>query len=171
MKQKNGFTLIELLAVIVILAIVALIATPIVLNLINRARRGAAQDSAYGIRKAGQLYFQKLLLKDTENASEEIKVEFSNGSVTVTPAVEGMEFELGGTIPSDGEINISATGQVSGLVVINGYTCIIQNAGEVICGSGTGATSFKSTEIIYSGGSGDVTVQSAIEDLYTKLDY
>ncbi|MBR6690628.1 MAG: prepilin-type N-terminal cleavage/methylation domain-containing protein, partial [Bacilli bacterium] len=37
MKNK-GFTLIELLAVIVILAIIALIGTPIVLNIIEEAR-------------------------------------------------------------------------------------------------------------------------------------
>ena len=36
MKRKKGFTLIELLAVIVILAIIALIATPIILNMIIR---------------------------------------------------------------------------------------------------------------------------------------
>ena len=36
MKEKNkGFTLVELLAVIVILALIALIATPIILNVIN----------------------------------------------------------------------------------------------------------------------------------------
>ena len=33
--NKKGFTLIELLAVIVILAIIALIATPIILGIIN----------------------------------------------------------------------------------------------------------------------------------------
>ena len=36
--RKNGFTLIELLAVIVILAIIALIATPIILGIINDAK-------------------------------------------------------------------------------------------------------------------------------------
>ena len=36
--SKNGFTLIELLAVIVILAIIALIATPIILGIINDAK-------------------------------------------------------------------------------------------------------------------------------------
>ena len=41
MKQK-GFTLIELLAVIVILAIIALIATPIVLNIIKDAKESSA---------------------------------------------------------------------------------------------------------------------------------
>ena len=48
MKNKKGFTLIELLAVIVILAIIALIATPIILNMIENAKVGAAKDSAYG---------------------------------------------------------------------------------------------------------------------------
>ena len=36
--MKKGFTLIELLAVIVILAIIALIATPIILGIIDDAR-------------------------------------------------------------------------------------------------------------------------------------
>ena len=45
MKNK-GFTLIELLAVIVILAIIALIATPIILGIINDARDSAKERSA-----------------------------------------------------------------------------------------------------------------------------
>ncbi len=39
--KKCGFTLIELLAVIIILAIIALIATPIILNVIDDARKSA----------------------------------------------------------------------------------------------------------------------------------
>ena len=39
--KKNGFTLIELLAVIVILAIIALIATPIILGIVEDAKRDA----------------------------------------------------------------------------------------------------------------------------------
>ncbi len=45
MKNK-GFTLIELLAVIVILAIIALIATPIILGIINDSRTQAKKRSA-----------------------------------------------------------------------------------------------------------------------------
>ena len=45
MKNK-GFTLIELLAVIVILAIIALIATPMILGVIDTAKQGAAKSSA-----------------------------------------------------------------------------------------------------------------------------
>ena len=43
--RKNGFTLIELLAVIVILAIIALIATPIILGIINDARKESQERS------------------------------------------------------------------------------------------------------------------------------
>ena len=44
--MKKGFTLIELLAVIVILAIIALIATPIILGIINDAREESNERSA-----------------------------------------------------------------------------------------------------------------------------
>ena len=47
MKRK-GFTLIELLAVIVILAIIALIATPMILGVIEKSRKGASEQSALG---------------------------------------------------------------------------------------------------------------------------
>ena len=46
--MKKGFTLIELLAVIVILAIIALIATPTILGVVETARKGAAESSVLG---------------------------------------------------------------------------------------------------------------------------
>ncbi len=46
MKNKLGFTLIELLAVIIILAVVALLATPIVLDVIEDARISAGRSEA-----------------------------------------------------------------------------------------------------------------------------
>lgn len=59
--NKKGFTLIELLAVIVILAVIALITTPIVLNLINNARKGAFIRSAEGVLKASKLYYTNFI--------------------------------------------------------------------------------------------------------------
>ncbi len=47
---NKGFTLIELLAVIIILAIIALIATPIILNVIDDAKRSA------GLSEANMIY-------------------------------------------------------------------------------------------------------------------
>ena len=40
-SNKKAFTLIELLAVIIILAVIALIATPVVLNVVDNARKEA----------------------------------------------------------------------------------------------------------------------------------
>ncbi len=47
MKNK-GFTLIELLAVIVILAVISLIATPMILGVIETSKESSAKVSAYG---------------------------------------------------------------------------------------------------------------------------
>lgn len=51
-KISKGFTLIELLAVIVVLAIIALIAVPVILGVINKAKLGAARQSATGYVEA-----------------------------------------------------------------------------------------------------------------------
>ncbi|HPF83221.1 MAG TPA: prepilin-type N-terminal cleavage/methylation domain-containing protein [Bacilli bacterium] len=56
-KNKKGFTLIELLATILILGIIALIAIPLVLDVIKDASKNALKDSAYGLIDATDLYF------------------------------------------------------------------------------------------------------------------
>jgi len=59
--NKNAFTLIELLAIIVILAIIAVITVPIILNIIENSRMGAAKDSAYGYKDSiDKWYVSKL---------------------------------------------------------------------------------------------------------------
>lgn len=130
MKKKNGFTLIELLAVIVILAIIALIATPIVLNLINKAREGAAKDSAYGVRKAAQLYYQTLLLDNSDELESDVTITFNNG--VATSSVD-LEFNINGTKPSGGSITISKYGEISGDIAINGFGCEINNSDLISC--------------------------------------
>ena len=64
-KFKKGFTLIELLAVIIILAIVALIATPIILDVIEDARKSAGLSES------------NMILSGINNycATEEIKAQ------------------------------------------------------------------------------------------------
>ena len=82
--NKKGFTLIELLAVIVILAIIALIATPIVMNLITKSQTGADLRSveAYGKALESAYYQAKL---DNPN------VEFDTVKDTLTVEVSGNE--------------------------------------------------------------------------------
>ena len=64
--NKKGFTLIELLAVIVILAIIMLIATPIILNVVEDARQGAARSSAMGYVNAIEKDMMASKLNDPE---------------------------------------------------------------------------------------------------------
>ena len=64
--MKKGFTLIELLAVIVILAIIALIATPIILGIINDARRSAKERTAELVYTGVEYAYTTSLYKNTE---------------------------------------------------------------------------------------------------------
>ena len=71
--KKKGFTLIELLAVIIILAIVALIATPIILDVVEDARKSA------GLSEANMIY------SGINNycATEEIKVQMNSSYTAI----------------------------------------------------------------------------------------
>lgn len=66
MKKRNGFTLIELLAVIIILAVIALIATPIVLNVVDNAKLKSLENSAYGVMDAAKLKYIESMMNDTQ---------------------------------------------------------------------------------------------------------
>lgn len=55
--NKKGFTLIELLAVIVILAILMLLATPSVLKIMNNAKSNAADTEVLTLLKAAQTQY------------------------------------------------------------------------------------------------------------------
>ena len=96
MKEKNkGFTLVELLAVIVILALIALIATPIILNVINDAKKQAAKDSAYGYMDAVEKYIVSSELEDKSIQDGTYRVEELNKKISVK-----------GSTPDNGNIEI-----------------------------------------------------------------
>ena len=65
-KRKKGFTLIELLAIIVILAIIAVITVPIILNIIENAKKGAAVNSAYGYKDAISKFYASKLVRNPD---------------------------------------------------------------------------------------------------------
>ena len=67
--MKKGFTLIELLAVIVILAIIALIATPIVLSIINDTKTSSQEQSVNMYIKAVELAIANNVTKTKEKPS------------------------------------------------------------------------------------------------------
>lgn len=67
--RNKGFTLIELLAVIVILAIIALIATPIILGIINDARKSAKERSAELVYTGVEYAYTTAMYKGTSGTS------------------------------------------------------------------------------------------------------
>ena len=98
LKTRKAFTLVELLAVIVILAIIALISTPIILGIIDKARRGAFEDSAYGIFDAGRQYYIKQM----------VKPEGVGNQTIVFPKAEGLKFS--GERPDGGFLEVNSDG-------------------------------------------------------------
>ena len=70
----KGFTLIELLAVIVILAIIALIATPIVLDIITDTKISAKERSIENIEHAAQLYIASEYQMNNKIVPKEITI-------------------------------------------------------------------------------------------------
>ena len=99
--KKRGFTLIELLAVIVVLAIIALIATPIVMNVIKNANMGAAERSADNYVKAVETLIATNQLDGTLLADGEYTIDtdgkLTKDGSTYTPEVSGTK-PVGGTI-------------------------------------------------------------------------
>ena len=82
--MKKGFTLIELLAVIIVLAIVALIATPIIMNVIDDSKESANLRSVEGYAEAvRQNYFNESLGGNTPVIDETFlsNVDTSGGEV------------------------------------------------------------------------------------------
>ena len=125
LKNKYGFTLIELLAVIVVLAIIALIATPIVMNTIKNAKKGAAERSADSyIRQVETAVAEaRLNHKKIPNGTYQIDEE---GNLTGTGLPDGkLKIEMNGKKPTEGTITIS-NGEVenSSTMTIGDYSLV-----------------------------------------------
>ena len=108
--RKKGFTLIELLAVIVILAIIALITVPVVIKIINNAKKGAAEDSAYGVIESAKLFW----------ASNQSNFEVNYDTVVFTCTNEDNVKKCSVTAPSGltGDLDISGTKPTGGTITI-----------------------------------------------------
>ena len=110
MRNKKGFTLIELLAVIIILAVIALIATPIVLNVVDNARKSANKDSAYGLLDSAKLYYMESLLDESKSLS---------GNLIDKINVSGRK-------PDSGTVYINNRGEIA-LSVVYDKVCFTKN--------------------------------------------
>ena len=128
-KRNKGFTLIELLAVIVILALIALIATPIILNIIKDAKRSAAKDSAYGYIDAVEKYIvlaktqtgdYKLELVPTED--KELTCETKEECIKDTGLIGEVNKTIKGTKPSKIKLIIKGSEVSTGTeITVDGF--------------------------------------------------
>jgi len=123
MKKQKGFTLIELLAIIVILAIIAVITVPIILNVIDNAKKGTAKDSAYGYKDAISKYYVSGMLED-----ESIKL---SGDYNVVDGKLGeYDIPFSGTKPTSGYLTFENNALTSGCLTIDEYK-VTFDKGEV----------------------------------------
>ena len=107
-----GFTLIELLAVIVILAMIALIATPIVLDIIKSSKKSAVEESAKNIVSAAETYYASKLL-------------YNEKISTIDLSSDSLKYD--GEKVTKGNLTIDSDGNISGKMYISGYCIEIKN--------------------------------------------
>ncbi|MDD2391825.1 MAG: prepilin-type N-terminal cleavage/methylation domain-containing protein [Bacilli bacterium] len=114
--MKKGFTLIELLAVIVILAIIALIASPIVVGLIEDSNKQAAERSTEAVIKAAK----------TQYALSQMNDEYDEPTTYTDLDLDNPP--TGGTVSFDANGDVVLTG-----VKFGNYTCAYTKAAGVTC--------------------------------------
>ena len=130
--MKKGFTLIELLAVIVILAIIALIATPIILGIISNAKEESNKRSV-------ELYISAVELAI---ARKNLTEEFSPIECTITKGVVNckgysnpLQVDVDGDVPVSGTIKFDNNKTTTGTeLTFKGFTATLKEDGKIEIG-------------------------------------
>ena len=128
MKNKKGFTLIELLAVIVVLAIIALIATPIVMNTIKNAKKGAAERTADNYIKQVETAVAESRIDGTKVANGTYNIQPDGNLCPASGCGENdkdkITIDMSGNKPTSGKIKITngSVDQTSSSMTIGDYT-------------------------------------------------
>ena len=119
MKQSKGFSLIELLAVIVILAIVAVITTPLVLNTINDVKKRSFTSTAYGIIKAAEMEYTNQMIKGNNNETIFTYVDGEEKANRIGPSLK-----YKGERPKNGTVIINSEGKIA--IAIHNGTFVVK---------------------------------------------
>ena len=163
--KKDGFTLVELLAVVVILAVVALIATPIILNVINDAKKSSIKQSAIGYVDA----VEKTILEKKTNTDvdydgkytikkDQITKESETASLLPILDLIQLNVNVKGELPTKGNLKIEKSNVISGKFYYDNYLVTLSNGKYKI-------------EVLNATSSTDTSaLEAKINDLKTELD-
>lgn len=112
--KNEGFTLIELLATIIIIGIMALITTPIVINIVNDVKRNSLKVGSYSILRAIELYtIKNHVTNEALDFNDKTKIDYKGKS------------------PEDGSILVDSDGNVALAFYDNGF-CATKSAAETV---------------------------------------
>ena len=114
MKRK-GFTLIELLGVIVVLAIIAIITTPVILGVIEKSKKESYRNSIYGIMESANIY----LANHLTSIGKTKEIAFTCNGINCSNE-EGDSLDFKGTVPKSGTFYLNGMGEVTVESVYNG---------------------------------------------------
>jgi len=166
--NKKGFTLIELLAVIVILAIIALITAPIILGVIENARKDSAKDKAWGTINAVELAYAQDQVKDSTYKIG-TPVTFNNKKASVG----SIQVKASGELPESGTVTIREDGSIiaQGLK-FKDYTCSTiksetdwtNNPNNMVCVK-------REYKVVYRWTTDSLKIGDSIEGKSTTTDY
>ena len=128
-KLNKGFTLIELLAVIVILAIIAVITPPVILNVIEGARLNSAKDKAWGTIDAARLAYSKDQTSSGENELYTLGTPITFGSGN--EKVGSVKITVSGERAKSGTVVIDKDGKIiASALQFGNYYCSTINSKE-----------------------------------------
>ena len=118
--KKKGFTLIELLAVIVILAIIALIITPVISNVIDSARKAAFRETVNGIIESADNYKGEYVLKNHTDPLYPMTI-ICDGNTCHDDNNRTLNFK--GKVPISGKIIMESAAIVRADLISDGVYC------------------------------------------------
>ena len=123
------------MAVIVVLAVVALISIPVILNIIENAKKGALKDSASGLIKAADMYY----FQNMKGAEEGVQIEIVDNEQT---APQNPKLNYKGEV-KNGFVLINYEGKVAVCVDDEKYFASRSlGSEEIITGDGTCTNEF-----------------------------